>query len=1021
MHVLESDTLIRLPSVTVLKASAGSGKTYRLTERYVQFLLSGRIARNGLRNILAVTFSNNASREMREKVLEWLKKLYFRDPQRTADIAALVDGGAERAARTAGTSIEEILARYSDFQVRTIDSFMSTVFRASALDFGFSPEFEIVMESGPLFDYAFNVFLRETQEGSRRASLLDAAIRMVLGLRTGDDSFSWDPVTPLLAEIKRIDGRIGALGAAPPLADPWPRLRALETRIGEGIERVGRLVDTSGLEARSRSRFLALRAGARVGRFADLMTRGTKSVPVKKPARSNPAAVGRYEEIARTWEEVGLLVDEYTGAWARAYYRPYMGLHAELLSTLETVKRRQGKVFIDDINRTLGDYLTAQIVPDIYFRLGERVFHFLVDEFQDTSPLQWRNLSPLVENSLSMGGSLFVVGDTKQAIYGFRQADYTIMRALEEASPFPSAGHVLGELHESRRSRPRVLEVASEVFLRGAAGSEKYREAARRSGLDSWAQTPLAGADPGYAEVEILGRDDEDPPERRKLQEILGELHGRGYRWGDIAILATRNDAIIRATAWLNEISVPFISFSNLDVRARAIAGEMLALLAFLDSPPDDLSFATFILGHIFGRTLVERIGWKDDTGLHAFLFGARSDRPLYKAFQQEFPELWAELFAGLFRSAGYLPLYDLVSEAYATFDVFTRVRSEEATLAKLLEMVKVFESSGSNSLREFLGQAGDEGGQWSIDVPRNADSVRAMTVHKAKGLGFPVVIVLLYGDAARGFEYTVLHEGGGTGLVKITRTVAERDPSLAELYDEEEMKEKVDRLNGLYVALTRARRELYVIGVKRDRDAFPFDLFPPSTFTPMDEKGPAVGDDTPAEPVARLMHHARPVPISFGRGRLDREERRRGELIHRMLELVEYAGPDLEADLAAAADRVARQAREESAGARAAAQALARIIRGTDLGRFFQAAPGRVVLREKEICDETGRLFRMDRIVVDPDRVTVIDFKTGEEQPQEHEEQVRGYMGILSALHPRLPVAGMMAYVDLGRMRSVG
>ena len=1021
MHVLESDTLIRLPSVTVLKASAGSGKTYRLTERYVQFLLSRKIPRNGLRNILAITFSNNASREMREKVLEWLKKLYFRDPQRTADIAPLVDGGAELAARAAGTSIEDILARYSDFQVRTIDSFMSTVFRASALDFGFSPEFEIVLESGPLFDYAFNVFLRETQEGSRRAALLDASIGMVLGLRTGEDSYSWDPVTPLLAEIKKIDARIGALGAEPPLADPWPRLRALETRLGEGVERVGRMVDGSGLEARSRSRFPAWRAGARAGRFADLMARGTKSVPVKKPARSNPAALGRYEEIARAWEEVGLVVDEYTGAWARAYYRPYMSLHAELHSTLEMVKRRQGKVFIDDISRTLGDYLTAQIVPDIYFRLGERVFHFLVDEFQDTSPLQWRNLSPLVENSLAMGGSLFVVGDTKQAIYGFRQADYTIMRALEEGSPFPSSGHVLGELHDSRRSRPRVLEVASAVFLQGAAGSEKYRAAARRSGLDSWAQTPLAGSDPGYAEVQILNRDDDDPPERRRIQEILTELHGRGYRWGDIAILASRNDAVIRATSWLNEISVPFISFSNLDVRARAVAGEMLALLGFLDSPPDDLSFATFILGRIFRRTLVEQMQWKDDTALHSFLFRARSDRPLYKAFQKEFPQLWGELFAALFRSAGYLPLYDLVSEAYATFDVFARVRSEEATLAKLLEMVKVFEGSGSNSLREFLGQAGDDEGQWSIDVPRSADSVRAMTVHKAKGLGFPVVIALLYGESSRGFEYTVLREGGGAGLVKITRAIAERDTTLAALYDEEEMREKVDRLNGLYVALTRARREMYVIGVKRDRDSFPFDLLPGSGFEPADDKGAAVGDDTPPEPMARLRHHTAPVPVSFGRGRLDREERRRGEIVHRMLELVEYAGPELEADLSAAADRAAREAREDSTGAQAAARALARIIRGTDLGRFFQEAPGRVVLREKELCDETGRLFRMDRIVVDPDRVTVIDFKTGEEQPQEHEEQVQGYVRILSALHPRLPVTGMIAYVDLGTMRRVG
>ena len=97
---------------------------------------------------------------------------------------------------------------------------------------------------------------------------------------------------------------------------------------------------------------------------------------------------------------------------------------------LDEVKKRQGKVFIEDINKRLSEYLRAEIVPDIYFRIGETIFHFLIDEFQDTSPIQWQNLFPLIENVLAQGGSLFVVGDTKQAIYGFRDADYTIMKAV---------------------------------------------------------------------------------------------------------------------------------------------------------------------------------------------------------------------------------------------------------------------------------------------------------------------------------------------------------------------------------------------------------------------------------------------------------------------------------------------------------------------------------------------------------------------------------------------------------------
>ncbi|MCX7041047.1 MAG: UvrD-helicase domain-containing protein, partial [Spirochaetes bacterium] len=146
MSVLEPDSAIRLPSVTVLKASAGSGKTFALTERYVQFLLSPAIPKNDLRNILAITFSNNASREMREKVLEWLKRLAFHDRDRLSEICAVTGGGEERAASRAAELLEQILSRYSDFQVRTIDSFMSMVFRASALDFGFSPEFEILLD-----------------------------------------------------------------------------------------------------------------------------------------------------------------------------------------------------------------------------------------------------------------------------------------------------------------------------------------------------------------------------------------------------------------------------------------------------------------------------------------------------------------------------------------------------------------------------------------------------------------------------------------------------------------------------------------------------------------------------------------------------------------------------------------------------------------------------------------------------------------------------------------------------------
>jgi ATP-dependent helicase/nuclease subunit A len=1025
MPDLEHDSSIRLPLVTVLKASAGSGKTFRLTQRFAQLLLSEKIPHNDLRNMMAITFSNNASRQMRAAVLGWLKRLALKDPARLEEMMKVTSGGAERLSRRAAEQMETILRRFSELQVMTIDSFMASIFRASALDFGFGPDFEVVLDPGPLVDYAWNLFLREAHAGSEAARLLDRTMASVLDFASSSGAFPWNPSGDLLEELQRLETRLSAFPEVLAQEDEASALlRSSEERVLREWEAAARLVETSGLEPRQNSRFAGLLGSVRARRFSDLVVGSMKNGPVRKPARKDAAGVDAWERIEAAWARAVEAVDAYAAAWARAYYQPFLRLQSALASGLERVKKSQARVFIGDISRKLAATLAEDTVPDVYFRIGERVWHYLVDEFQDTSPLQWKTLFPLVENSLAMNGSLFIVGDTKQAIYGFRQADYTILRSLEKESPFPSAPLDVRELSSNWRSRPRLVEFAREVFLSRAAASGAHAEAARRSGLDDWHQAAREGGPPGIVEVEVLGRDDEDPPERVRLQQLVSELHARGYGWEDIALLAPRNADIVRATSWLNDIGVPFISFSSLDVRTRTAAGEMLAFLAFLDSPPDDLSFATFVLGTIFGRVLRGR-EHPTPAEIRDLLFHSRAARPLYKAFQRAFPELWKEKFASLFRSAGYLPLYDLVSEAFVRFDVFSLAGEEEATLAKLLEVVKDFEGSGAGSLREFLGVAGggsaEDAAAWAIDVPQGAPSVRAMTIHKAKGLGFPVVIVLLYGESRRSAPYGILRQGDGSGarLVKLGKDLAKRDEVLQALYDEEMKKADVDAMNRLYVALTRAEREMYVIGVKSERDAFPFDLLPADSYPPTAVKERVEAAREAQEPAAELSHAARPVRLAPDGGRLGREERRRGELAHRMLELVRDAGEGLSDRLTAAADRTAREARCDPAETAGLVPSLARLLEVPVLSELFLPKPGRTVRTELEMCDSRGRLVRMDRVVADPGRVTVIDFKTGEEQPGGHEAQVRDYMQILAEAHPGREIASLLAYVDLGTVRS--
>ena len=191
--VLDRDAACSFPHLLLLEASAGAGKTHALAGRYVQFLLSPLVPRNGLRNILAMTFSNNASREMKESILLWLKSLCLRVPARLAEMCLITTGGEEQISRRASETLEEILRSWSDFQVRTIDSFMSTIFRSSAIELGFAPEAEILLDPAPLVQYAFDLFLREAAEGTRAAGIVDRAIASLIAQKGESDGFPWAP------------------------------------------------------------------------------------------------------------------------------------------------------------------------------------------------------------------------------------------------------------------------------------------------------------------------------------------------------------------------------------------------------------------------------------------------------------------------------------------------------------------------------------------------------------------------------------------------------------------------------------------------------------------------------------------------------------------------------------------------------------------------------------------------------------------------------------------------------------
>lgn len=1027
--ILDRDSSLSFPHFLVLKASAGSGKTYALSQRYVQFLLSPTVPHNRMRNIIAMTFSNNAAKEMRERILLWLKKLALGDEESLEAFGGLIDMPNDMMSRKATEVLNDLLEHYGDFQVCTIDSFTTMLFQASAVEAGYPPDFEIVLDTTALSEYAFQRFLRRVTAGSSEAKLIDDAVDLILAQKQRDSSYLWNPGERLLEEIREILHICAARGKKLVPGNTAEELRACSTRLSPVLDEIGSLVEQSGLVKSGSSVYTKSNMPelARQGAIVQLVGKTLKNPPVNKPKKATPEVQAAYDRVLELWADVQVIVSEATRCFAVSWHDPYVAVHEAFRGLLEETKRRQGTVFIEDINGHLAAHLREMTVPDIYFRLGETIHHFFIDEFQDTSPAQWQALTLLLENAVSERGSIFLVGDTKQAIYGFRDADYRIMADACRHNQFPSAKWDVRELQINRRSGAAVLEAAERIFRHEAAGRDEYRDATAASGLDRYVQHPdPRRTRPGLVRVAIVEKSEQGTGECEYLFRIVDDLLARNYRYGDIAVLTQRNEDAVRVTGWLNDRAIPFVSFSSLDIRRRPVTAEIIALLRFLDAPTDNLSLVTVLLGTVFSRACAQEGLAIDPVELHDFLVASRSGQVLYPLFAERYPGPWNRYFSMLLKSVGYLPLYDLVSQIYHTFGLFMLCSEEEATLMRLLETVKDFEGLGYNSLSEFLCFAATEEGvaaEWQMTLPAGQNAVRVMTVHKAKGLGFPVAILLLYEQKTKGFGALIDEDEETMKLLKVSRDMAACHELLDDKYQEAKLKETVNGLNSLYVGLTRSREELHVIGVagNMNEPKYPVDLF--TILAPESgERAVRESEGLSIIPPHTLRHAPGTVMKGLSAGRaFHLHERRRGELLHAVLAQI----PCLMGD---PADQIAGVICDMTVRGMLPGKemvdtgALIAFLASPHIMPFFVPMEQRSVLTEFEIAARDGRLFRIDRLILDAEKITVIDFKTSADDryADQHERQVKTYMELVRECFPGRPVEGILASLDCGDVRRI-
>ncbi len=849
--VLVPDQDYPFPHTLLLEASAGSGKTQALAERFVQFLLSQHIPHHQLSHMLAITFTRNAAREMKERILGLLKRLALEKDEELAErMMHLVSAVAGELAARASEAVDQIIRQFSDFQVQTIDSFTFRMLNASAWELGQQPDAKLSLEYGDLVDYALAMMLKEV--GWAKDPELTRVMEDFLEVlnRSSGESFIWNPEPKLKDRFKDfliLQGKEGGefffddyrqeIGEClQTIREAYQQIMAvpLEKKKGDSFATLLEQEDISGLLKRTYS---------------------PRTLPLLK-AKVPKDQMGLYEETMKQWMSLNDVMGQLELYHSLAHFFPYGRAYSCFGQFLKRAKRRMGTLHIDDVAKELSDHLGDQeVIPEIYIRLGDRLYHYLMDEFQDTDPIQWASLLPLIEETLSQDGSLFLVGDLKQAIFMFRKADYRIMRNLRMKIqggapsshwlPVSSYGYAkVATLDHNYRSGGVILDYVDRVFkgkLRDLVGTEILKE--DLTGLGDYQQQPLEKRKgEGYVQVRRFASDFEDsqersPAERQALLEILKDILSRGYRHGEVAILAAKNEELEAILGWLTEEGIPASASSSLDIRKRREVAELIELLRFLDSPIDDLAFANFIGGETAAKVAVQE-GCLSGPELLSHLQLAKDRRGartgyLYQRFREDrgLKTFWERYFEPLYRKAGYYPLYSLASLTLKIFRVFENFPEEAGALVKFLEAINSLESKGMNSIRGFLDLSSRrEEDLFEMELPEFSRAVQLMTFHKSKGLGFPVVINMLYDSPRpRDAMYYDLKDGK-IRVYHIPRTLLERRgdscPKLKEIFDRRLLDEQIQDLNTLYVACTRAERELYNLVITQKREGAISRLF---------------------------------------------------------------------------------------------------------------------------------------------------------------------------------------------------
>lgn len=930
--------------INIFKASAGSGKTHTLSKTYLDLLLKAD-SKTAYRNILAVTFTNKATEEMKERILRDLAEEGKTNPR-------------------AREILINLLHDYGSFSVSTIDKFFQQALRAFSRELGSSGNYQIELDKASLTKEAMDRVLDDLTEKDK--DLLGWFTKQLETALDNGESFHLESSLYEMAE------EFGDVNEK--FTYDKKKLTALKARCKEIVDTFHKDVYENALcidtttWGKTAAKGLAQYAGAQT-KYKDSVKAANATTLAKLAETAGCEAMyALMNPQGRRWKE-------YRTARMVEKVIFTLGLAEEFYSKLAIIEEEKGVISLDESTSLLRDIIDGSDAPFIYEKLGVRFNHFLLDEFQDTSVVQWENFKPLLANSVSEGYSNIIVGDVKQSIYRWRNSDWNLLdKEIEEN--FEGKVKVI-TLKENWRSTQSIVNFNNEFFTFAADNlglSTIYADVKQ--------EVKVKDSQEGCVTVDFC----ED--ELEMIDGYIEQAVAAGAKMSDMAILLRTNGEGKKVAEYLLSKGYSVISDDSLDLKSSLIIRKIVSYLHSLCNNSDSLN-----------TYLSESLEIDSEREYHSLL----------------------DLVDGVIKD---------LSETHPD-----EIKGQTLFIQSFMDDILEWTSIHGNDLRQYLKHW--EESKIAISSPNDPNAIRITTVHKSKGLAFPIVIFPFAEKVGLFKEDTLwchLDSDAEMGesfnsIFPVVLGKSSGDSFFSESLKNEMEMQRIDNLNIFYVCLTRARKEMHIIAKNPpksliDGKSSPNDLSQllylyceqngytfgsPYRWNEASKKEDSEIEEFDAEYETYGMNpeacSRRFVASSdawdyFSEEGIGQSKRLRGIEQHALLSRIRTSD-----DAPEVLRSIEPQTRE---------LLLERISAHSE---WF--SPELKTLNEVAIIDSFGNTNRPDRVLVDEEgRVTVIDFKFGEED-EKYSGQVRRYMRLFREMGYG-EVSGYIWYVPIDKIIQV-